>query len=138
MSISRERFTKVVIPIVNAALEQGLIDKTAPWLPLATQRHVRLLCVIDGDIPVAADVQRWEDGLCYFRWALWPTAPEVPLERPIYSYDWPGDVWGWASVDRRWDFRLDEFGEFHCRRPRLGRVDAIPRAPLDARMTTRL
>lgn len=145
MSITVQRFTKVIVPIVNAALARGLIDKTMPWLPLAIERFVRLVDVIDGDIPVVVDVGRWQNGLSHIRWALWPKSLDVSLEspvycyeRPLYSYEWPGEVWGWGTIDRRWDLALDAFGEFHCRQPRHARIDAITRASLDGRMTTRL
>ena len=138
MNITRERFTKVIVPIVNAALARGLINETAPWLPLAAERNVRFLDVIDGNIPIAVDVGRWQDGVSHIHWALWPTAPGVSLERPVYSYEWPGDVWGWALIDRRWNLSLDDLGEFRCRRPRLSRIDAIVRVPLEGGMTTLL
>jgi hypothetical protein len=138
MNITRERFTKVIVPIVNAALMRGLIDKAAPWLPLAPERNVRFEDTIDGDIPIAVDVGRWRDGLSHILWALWPVKPGVPLQRPVYYYEWPGDVWGWATIDRRSDLWLEEFGEFRCRRKRLSRIDAMSRTPLDGRVTTRL
>jgi hypothetical protein len=138
MNITRERFTKVIVPIVNAALMRGLIDKAAPWLPLASERNVRFVGVIDGTIPVAVDIGRWQDGISHVLWALWPTAPDVSLERPVYYYEWPGDVWGWATIDRRSDLWLEEFGEFRCRRKRLSRIDAMSRTPLDGRIATRL
>lgn len=127
-----------MIPVVNAAFARGLIDKGAPWLPLAAERLVRFQDTIDGDIPVAVDVGRWENGLLYVHWALWPAAPDVILEQRFVSYGWPGDGWGWGEVDRGIGLHLSAFGEYHCRLDRKRRVAKIMPVPLDPAMTTTL
>ena len=138
MSIRVKHFTSIMIPVVNAAFARGLIDKSDPWLPLAAERFVRFHDTIDDDIPVAVDVGRWENGLLYVHWALWPTAPDVTLEQPLYGFGWPGDVWGWGQVDRRVDLQLNAFGDYHCRVPRKRRVAKIKSVSIDAAMTTML
>ena len=138
MSIRQKRFTSIMIPVVNAAFARGLIDKAALWLPLAAERLVRFHDTIDGDIPVAVDVGRWENGLLYVHWALWPVAPDVTLEQPFVGYSWPGEVWGWGEVDRGIDLHLSAIGGYHCRLPRKRRVAKIKSVSLDAAMTTTL
>lgn|GEM_PF-4573664 len=138
MSLKLKHFTSIMIPVANAALARGLIDKTSPWLPLAAERFVRFHDTIDDDIPVAVDVGRWENGLLYVHWALWPTSTAVTVEQPFVGYSWPGEVWGWGEVDRGIDLHLSAIGGFHCRRARSRRVERIKSVSLDPAMTTTL
>lgn len=138
MSLRLKHFSSIMIPVVNTAFARGLIDKSAPWLPFAAERLVRFHDTIDGDIPVAVDVGRWENGLLYVYWALWPTAPDVTLEQPLFGYFWPSDVWGWGQIDRRADLQLNAFGDDHCRVPRKRRVAKIKPVSIDPAMTTLL
>ena len=137
MSIRVKNFTSIMIPVVNAAFARGLINKAAPWLPYAAERLVRFHDTIDGDVPVAVDVGRWEDGLSYVHWALWPVAMDVTVAQP-FGYRWPGDVWGWGQVDRRVGLQLNAFGEYHCRLSRTRRVGGIKPVTLDRAFTTKL
>lgn len=138
MSVRLQHFTNVMIPIVNAAYARGLINKAAPWLPLRTERFVRFHANIDGDIPAVVDIGRWEDGLSNIYWALWPTASDVVLEQPYAGGPFPGEVWGWGELDRRWDLRLSDPVDYHCSKSRKRRVARIPRVPLNAAFTTGL
>ena len=127
MSSRDERFLRIVINLVNTALDHGLIDQNDPWFPNATEPFIRFSTTLDGDIPAVVDVSGWHDGVCSLRWALWPRLPEVSLDISPFSNRWSGEVWGTAYVERHHGLVLWNTGRFHCRESRWKRVSRIVR-----------
>ena len=127
MSKLDERFLRIVIILLNTALDHGLVDRNDPWFPNRTEPFIRLSMMVDGDVPAVVDVSGWQDGICTLRWALWPKSLEISLDVSPYSNPWPGEVWGTASVDRRYGLVLSDHGRSHCREKRSRRVKRIVR-----------
>ena len=136
MNKSCQRVRNITIQIANMARERGLVDQPYPWSSDTQRTYIRFHDVLDGDIPLIAEVSNWRGGTCDIRWVLWPKTLEVSLDGLFQSCTWPGDVWGTAYVDRQWSCCLFD-GRFHCRRDRRLRLDAIAEAPLHSCMTSR-
>ena len=127
MSSRDERFLRIVINLVNTALNYGLIDRSDPWFPNNTEPFIRISTIVDGDIPAVVDVSGWYDGVCSLRWALWRKSPDVSLDISPFSNPWPGEVWGTAYVERHHGLVLWDTGRIHCRESRFRRADRIVR-----------
>lgn len=89
MSSRDERFLRIVINLMNTALDYGLIDRSDPWFPNNTEPFIRISTIVDGDIPAVVDVSGWYHGVCSLRCALWPKSPDVSLDISPFSTLFP-------------------------------------------------
>jgi hypothetical protein len=139
MNTTARRFTLVVQPLINEAIQLGYIRPEDNRWNARLGPYRRYETVLDWNIPAVVEVSQCHQNCWHVRWALWPTVPDVCLNFPFDARFWAGEAWGTAYVGGRGlGLVLEDIGRFHCRKARQARLDGISLVLPDSRLASSL